>query len=766
MSKEPQIMNENKLEFTVDSHLLGELGERLVTRNYIALSELVKNAYDADATKITIRFISSKGGGTRIGDSEIHLIDDGHGMTFQEVKDYWMRIATASKVREPISPGFGRKKTGNKGIGRFACRRLAMKLIIEAIAKITNSKELEWTKVEFDWVDFKPGTTLTEIPCNYQTKRLKEGKPSLTLILKELIEPWTEKEFNLLRRQLLTISVVKGIRRKGYREDPSFDVYFDAPEFPKGAGVLVDQFMDAGWGKLEGSIKKDGTVDLRLEAKKIGKDNYDLPEKFKTLKNIKFEISWIPYFKEYFRDTSTLTKGLSKEMREQGGVRVYLDGFRIYPYGNPDDDWLGIDRYVAARLGLSDKIFLDLATRLGVIHTRAMLNHPRNKNLIGRIHISSLPETPFSVKADREGFIDNEAYRELIRCIRLSLQWFTLHYNNFLMLFQTEALKKAHKELREEKERIHEEELKIEELRAPLVEKAVSVLSMEAKRLHEILPDKEKKKSKERVEAASEVIRRSFTLAETELSILRAIASTGALMFVFSHEIKTLISRLETHAHTIDRIVDKIPKKEKDDLEQLAKSLLNTRDRFDQQVKLFGVLAQKTTDIKRKKLSVRDACNEVIQGFEYLIKHYELNPVKIDVPDSLRTGDMLDAELFSVLVNIISNAIKAILAGHGKNILIQGWKETGKTAISIFDDGIGLSKRFRDEVFQPLAADPDRRLYKRLEKRIPYKDLAALGRGSGIGLGIVRGIAESYGGSAEFIDVKPPWKTCIKMVLP
>ena len=138
----------------------------------------------------------------------------------------------------------------------------------------------------------------------------------------------------------------------------------------------------------------------------------------------------------------------------------------------------------------------------------------------------------------------------------------------------------------------------------------------------------------------------------------------------------------------------------------------------------------------------------------------------MDIPGSLRTGEMLDAELFSVLVNTVSNSIKAILAGHGKNILIQVQNESGKTVISIFDDGIGLSKDFREEVFQPLTADPDKKLYKKLEKRIPYKDLAALGRGSGIGLGIIRGIAESYGGTAEFVDVKPPWKTCIKVVLP
>jgi hypothetical protein len=301
-------MAEEKLEFTVDSALLGELGERLVTRNYIALSELVKNAYDADATQIILRFKNSRLGGKY---GEIHLIDNGQGMTFQEVKEYWMRIATPYKHREPISPVFGRKKSGSKGVGRFACRRIANELILETTAKIPGSNEYEWTAVKFVWADFIPGTTLTEIPCEYKRKKLKEGEIGLTLKLIDLNDSWTERDFNLLRRQILMLSIVKGIRRKGFKEDPGFEAVFDAPEFPKGAGVLVDQFMDAGWGKLEGIIKEDGTVDLKLEAGKIGTRRYELPKKFEMLGDlVQFEIAWVPIKREYYRDTTTITKGL------------------------------------------------------------------------------------------------------------------------------------------------------------------------------------------------------------------------------------------------------------------------------------------------------------------------------------------------------------------------------------------------------------------------------------------------------------------------
>ena len=74
-------MSDIELEFSVDSQLLGELGERLVTRNYIALAELVKNAYDADATNIAVRFINASRSGSPSGGSEIQLVDDGHDVS-------------------------------------------------------------------------------------------------------------------------------------------------------------------------------------------------------------------------------------------------------------------------------------------------------------------------------------------------------------------------------------------------------------------------------------------------------------------------------------------------------------------------------------------------------------------------------------------------------------------------------------------------------------------------------------------------------------
>ena len=117
--------------FEVDSRLLLQLGEKLVKDRAVALAELVKNSYDADATRVKISMHNIKEtGGT------IVLEDNGNGMSLSNFQKTWMRIATIDKEENPISKVYKREKAGEKGIGRFACRRLSKILILKSIAEI------------------------------------------------------------------------------------------------------------------------------------------------------------------------------------------------------------------------------------------------------------------------------------------------------------------------------------------------------------------------------------------------------------------------------------------------------------------------------------------------------------------------------------------------------------------------------------------------------------------------------------------------------
>ena len=215
-------MSDNELRFSVDSLLLEEIGERLVTKDYIALAELVKNAYDADAPSITIKFINAYPDENEVN-CEIEIIDTGNGMNLQQITDYWMRIATNNKLRNPRSSKFGRHKAGSKGIGRFACARLARKLVLETTGLSEKSNPAEpdkWdhTIVTFEWEKYEPGTILTGIPNNYTTETLKVAKTGTILRLIGLRDSWSQNDFDIMRRQILGLSVASGARRPRFEE--------------------------------------------------------------------------------------------------------------------------------------------------------------------------------------------------------------------------------------------------------------------------------------------------------------------------------------------------------------------------------------------------------------------------------------------------------------------------------------------------------------------------------------------------------------------
>ena len=130
MMKENEEKNPDELNFEVDSALLSELGERLVGSVHVALLELVKNAYDADATLVKVRIEKvDKGIATSV-------VDNGVGMTLEDVQRYWMKIATNNKAIDCISRRYGRYKSGAKGIGRFSCRRLGDSLELKTTSTL------------------------------------------------------------------------------------------------------------------------------------------------------------------------------------------------------------------------------------------------------------------------------------------------------------------------------------------------------------------------------------------------------------------------------------------------------------------------------------------------------------------------------------------------------------------------------------------------------------------------------------------------------
>lgn len=502
----------------------------------------------------------------------------------------------------------------------------------------------------------------------------------------------------------------------------------------------------------------------------IGKAHFELPTTYVDIPGVSYDIDFVWRRKEYIRDRSTLTMGLIDEIAEEwSGVRVYLNGFRVYPYGEPGDDWLDIDKDVARRLTKADDVFKKVSENLvGVDHSRAMLHLPRNENLVGRVIIQNYPKKTFDVTVNREGIIENEAFKHLKQFIRRGIEWATIYYQYFLVRAQQEEVRRTAQELKEQVAELEIPREQVPEVVMPIVQSALNLmeesvkLAAEGPSLDGLSADKVYKNASK----ARQVVETSISHLEKQLNVLRTSASAGALMFTFVHEARTVIGRLDTHASTLERLARGLGERQKQQFLKLAADLRATVDRFDNQVKLIQGVSVDLTETKRHPLRLKKTLEEVVSCFAGLTERFNITVDYSKVPDMLKTGPMLEAEVYSILINLVSNAVKAVIAGDGHRIKIEAVEEKGERILRVSDDGIGVDEDSRGQIGMPLVSDPEGRLYKRLREKLQSQDFLVLGEGSGLGLSIVKDILASYGKSFDFRDPAAPWKTCVEVTLP
>ena len=398
--------------------LLISIGRDLIRNVHSALLELVKNAYDADASWVKIQI----GANQAKKSVKIVVIDDGHGMTMDTVINKWMVPATDDKKGRKRSPK-GRIMQGRKGVGRFASAVLGNDLFLETInAGFKSSVYLEWNRferaqyledvdvlVESEKTDKEDGTQLT----------IEGGEPFLL--------QWDKKQFFDLRYELKKIiSPIPVYAMTGSDNDNDVNSSFCIELTIEGFGKDLDTnekiapfpLYDLYDYKISGFIKATGEGSLEYSAQKA--------------RNIQREqITWnanakpVPtgcgdlYFdiRVYDREPSAIEaligRGLKDErgnflgkneakdlLNRANGVGVYRNGFRISPLGDPDFDWLK----------LNEQRVQNPTMRIG------------SNQVIGCVQIQSEELSHLEEKSARDGLKENEAYLRLVEITKLVIK--------------------------------------------------------------------------------------------------------------------------------------------------------------------------------------------------------------------------------------------------------------------------------------------------------------------------------------------------------
>ncbi len=166
-------MNEHKdLHFKTNVQLKSIIGKDLINDDNIAILELVKNSFDADAKIVQVKYFNLKqNDDEKVEDyssstSRLIIQDDGIGMDIDDIRDKWLNIAYSEKKSNKTQ--HKRRMAGAKGVGRFSCDRLGEYLNLYA----KKSKDSNYYKLSIDWKKFEVEDEKKEIqsiPLKYET---------------------------------------------------------------------------------------------------------------------------------------------------------------------------------------------------------------------------------------------------------------------------------------------------------------------------------------------------------------------------------------------------------------------------------------------------------------------------------------------------------------------------------------------------------------------------------------------------------------------
>ncbi len=373
-------MQLESLPFSFHPDVLTILGEELVSDPIIALSELVKNSYDADAELVKIIFSEDP-------ERSITISDDGHGMTQKDIARGWLVVGTPLKRDKTRSREKRRAFSGSMGMGRLVAFSLA-----ELMEITTGTGDGYVRSFSMRLSDITRLKSLSEFEVTVTTEKRPDGLRGTVIALSELKDWWPdEKEIVRLRARLGALC--------GPEETQDFRVSLTIHNQTE--LLTPEQDLPEPPLRISARILRDGKAQVVVKAnKRLYEGDRTIPrqgwkftseKEFGGLSGVGLKALWFPLgdrpAARYWKSTGT------DIIKEAAGVRVYRDSVRVLPYGEPGNDWLELEK--------------------AYVTHGAKMRHPRPHSIVGWIFTSRLKNPDLKDTANREGLQDNMAVREL-----------------------------------------------------------------------------------------------------------------------------------------------------------------------------------------------------------------------------------------------------------------------------------------------------------------------------------------------------------------
>jgi signal transduction histidine kinase len=744
--------------FTVDTQLFRELGDLLVGRDSIALTELVKNSYDADATIVRVS-------GQRLDDGEagaITVVDDGAGMTSREFQIGYLTIAGRGKESgDRRSPRFGRRYTGEKGIGRLATNKLARRLDIQSIAASeAGHGRQSRVRARIDWDAIESYDTLAEIGSDaLQVKRslLKEARPTGTaIVLAGLRHVWDNDDLRDFVAEMANFEppqlLLAGLPDELLADSPAMGAlrFRDATSAEKFSLKLEGDFSWAYDAWEEVAQTTNWVIEIDSSPRRVVVTI--TPTKRTTDRTPEAEpmtVRFKPKLAAGERQPAFAARILAREnvsgrrragdfVSKVAGVRVYMEGFRVPPYGDSGNDWLELDRAYARR---RPKLDLDLPGLPAALSEREGLYGLPNNAYVGAVLLTHAGAKSLRMLVNREGFVPHPELAAITETIKTGVNLLTRVRASYGIA--EGSVEKSSKTGGSTSYLSAEVRLR----------EGMGVATEQARTLRTAVARLGAGALEEDVDQLVDSLEELEDLAEqasADRSLLRILASVGTQMAAFIHETEGLAGSVSTIARTLEQLADG-DRAGESKLRRLADRARDVGDRIDGQARYLTDTTTVSKRERRRRLKVSERLDSAIALVLPATEELDIS-IENEIQGDLRTTPMFAAELTVIFGNLLTNAAKA--SGKHGRIRCSGRRDEKGLCLRVENSGVGVDPAQGERWFLPFASTTATSLDP------------TLGQGMGLGLPITRSIVEDYRGAIRFAKPRKGFETALEIRLP
>lgn len=658
-------MTAERIPFRMHPRVFAALGADLVTNDVVAVIEVVKNSYDAYATRVDVRFGRDPGHG-----EYLEVEDNGCGMDRQTIEDVWCVVATPFRIENPVSRRGKRirRVAGEKGLGRLSTARLGSRLEM-----LTQSRGQPCWRVRVDWSEISTGDDISA--CGVDIRLETEGIPFRTsgtrVRVLGLKSEWDAERVADLEDNLRRLV-------SPFAQVDDFTVFLTPPE-GAGESVVVEvsapEFLSKPKYAIRGTVGQDASVRAKYEFVPVGTGKPRGAEEHLTWQQIvkasdergvalpptpeygpfEFEIrAWDigSGDTEEIAERYEVTKSsIRKAIRAHKGISVYRDGILALPKSENARDWLGLDLRRVSKVG----------TRVST------------SQIVGYVSISADKNPRITDTSDREGFANNPAvlaFQETLKTI----------------VYQLENERDKDRLRPTDEERLSElfEDLTADDLLAEMV--AIADEGAPAADAIPIL-----REFGEKLDSVRAAIKKRFTYYSR-------LATIGTIAQMLVHEIR---NRTTIFGRFVRTVAKRLERTQDEQLTHAIEQAGSAVASLEQLADTFAPLASRAFRRRRRDSVLEESIRRCLG-----LLARELRDLKAEIktPSSETRVAVDPGELDAIILNLVSNATYWLRQPRNRARLefrLSRMQHGRRVKLTVDDSGPGVPEDDADKVFLP-----------------------------------------------------------------